>query len=89
MEFILLKKKREHYERELAACKQNYDLWFDYLRLEEQANEIDQEVIRDLYERAVVCQPLVLEKIHWKRYIYLWLNYAVFEESVCEEADKA
>jgi len=25
---------------------------------------------------------LIQEKIHWSRYIYLWIHYAVFEETV-------
>jgi crooked neck len=36
---------------------------------------------REIYERAIVNMPPVMEKRYWKRYIYLWLNYAIFEES--------
>ena len=37
--------------------------------------------MREAYERAVLNMPLSREKEHWRRYIYLWLNYAMFEES--------
>ena len=67
----------------------NYDLWFDYTRLEEQANEVDVERVRDVYERAISNKPLIMEKIHWRRYIYLWINYAVFEEQVAKEKERA
>lgn len=29
--------------------------------------------------------PLIEEKTHWRRYIYLWLNYAAFEEQSGEK----
>jgi len=31
----------------------NYDLWFDYATLEEQAENVNFEVVRDVYERAI------------------------------------
>lgn len=67
----------------------NYDLWFDYIRLEEQANQVDTEKVREVYRRAVSHQPLILEKQHWRRYIYLWLYYAAFEEDTCKDAQAA
>lgn len=36
--------------------------------------------IREVYERAVAQLPPLIEKRHWRRYIYLWINYALFEE---------
>lgn len=33
-----------------------------------------------MYERAVAQVPPSDEKRHWRRYIFLWLNYALFEE---------
>jgi crooked neck len=56
----------------------NYDTWFDYTRLEEQAGEVARA--REVYERAIANVPPAMEKRYWKRYIYLWINYAVFEE---------
>ena len=41
-----------------------------------------------MYERAIANQPLILEKVHWKRYIYLWINYAVFEEDIAKNTDR-
>ena len=56
----------------------DYDLWFEYIRLEEQAGDNDR--IREVYERAIANVPPVAEKRYWQRYIYIWIQYAVFEE---------
>ena len=36
---------------------------------------------RDTYERAVAAVPPLAEKRFWRRYIYLWIYYAVWEET--------
>jgi crooked neck len=36
--------------------------------------------VREVYERAVAQVPPSQEKRHWRRYIFTWLNYALFEE---------
>lgn len=71
----------------------NYDVWFDYARLEEGAlrdlkdegatSEEEESAVgrvREVYERAVAQVPPGGEKRHWRRYIFLWLDYALFEE---------
>ena len=93
LESTVLGKRRIQYEDELAQDGRNYDVWFDYARLEEGAlqdlreegatAEEEQAAIgrvRELYERAVAQVPPGGEKRHWRRYIFLWLNYALFEE---------
>ena len=47
------------------------------------------ERVRDVYERAVANMPLVNEKKYWKRYIYLWIYYAVFEELQVQDIARA
>ncbi|NWI96190.1 CRNL1 protein, partial [Pitta sordida] len=56
----------------------NYDAWFDYLRLVE--SDAEAGTVREVYERAIANVPPIPEKRHWKRYIYLWINYALYEE---------
>ncbi|KAF8155702.1 pre-mRNA-splicing factor CLF1 [Crassisporium funariophilum] len=86
-------KRRIQYEEELSHDGRNYDVWFDYARLEEGAHrdlkdegataeELDGAVgrVREVYERAVAQVPPGGEKRHWRRYIFLWLDYALFEE---------
>lgn len=50
--------------------------------------DADVEVVRDTYERAIANIPLVAEKSYWRRYIYLWINYALFEELEAEDFEK-
>ncbi|KAK7020492.1 Pre-mRNA splicing factor [Favolaschia claudopus] len=93
LESTVLGKRRIQYEEELAHDGRNYDVWFDYARLEEGAyrdvkdegatTEEEEAAIvrvREVYERAVAQVPPGGEKRHWRRYIFLWLDYALFEE---------
>jgi crooked neck len=88
MEELVLRKRRAQLEEEVVRDQYNYDLWFDYTRLEEQAPVVDIEKVREIYERAIANQPLIQEKIHWRRYIYLWINYAVFEETQAKDIER-
>lgn len=78
IEDVVMAKRRIRYEEQLKEDMTNYDTWFDYLRLEEEAADAGR--IRDLYERAIAQTPLTKEKHDWRRYIYIWLNYALYEE---------
>lgn len=52
-------------------------------------SEEDIEQIRDAYEKAIAQIPPISEKYYWRRYIYLWIYYALFEELKAVEMDKA
>ncbi|PPQ88783.1 hypothetical protein CVT25_010469 [Psilocybe cyanescens] len=93
LENTVLGKRRIQYEEEISHDGKNYDVWFDYARLEEGAyrdlkdegstrEELDAAIgrVREVYERAVSQVPPGGEKRHWRRYIFLWLDYALFEE---------
>ncbi|EPQ12794.1 Crooked neck-like protein 1 [Myotis brandtii] len=89
IEDIIVSKRRFQYEEEVKANPHNYDAWFDYLRLVE--SDAEAETVREVYERAIANVPPIQEKRHWKRYIYLWVNYALYEEleaKIYEEANK-
>lgn len=62
----------------VQANPHNYDAWFDYLRLVE--SDADPDTVREIYERAISNIPPIQEKRHWRRYIYLWINYGLYEE---------
>jgi crooked neck len=50
----------------------------------------DPTFVRDVYERAVAqIPPLTSNKEHWKRYIYLWIYYATYEELTNHDLDRA
>lgn len=41
-----------------------------------------------VYERAIANTPPAAEKRYWQRYIYLWINYALFEELEAQDAER-
>lgn len=43
-------------------------------------SDAEADTVREVYERAIANVPPIQEKRHWKRYIYLWINYALYEE---------
>ncbi|KAF8922103.1 hypothetical protein CPB85DRAFT_1371901 [Mucidula mucida] len=101
LESTVLGKRRIQYEEELSHDGRNYDVWFDYSRLEEgalqdlrteggSAEEEETAVgrVREVYERAVAQVPPGNEKRHWRRYIFLWLDYALFEEIETKDYDR-
>jgi len=78
VEDVIAAKRRVQYEELIKENPKNYDVWFDYARLEEAQGEVDK--VREVYERAIAQIPPTQEKRHWRRYIYLWINYALYEE---------
>ncbi|KAJ0234580.1 hypothetical protein HA466_0272930 [Hirschfeldia incana] len=46
------------------------------------------DMIREIYERAVAYVPPSKEKRYWKRYIYLWINYALYEEIDTKDVER-
>ncbi|KAI3382686.1 hypothetical protein SNEBB_003909 [Seison nebaliae] len=99
MERVVVDKRRTKYELEIADDPYDYDVWFDYIRLlemmereklqTEKDEPITPHIVRDAYEQAISYVPLVMEKRHWKRYIYLWIYYAVFEELQAKDNNRA
>jgi crooked neck len=78
---VVLTKRRLFYENEIEENGRNYDNWFDYIALEENSNDPDKVMrMRELYERAIITIPPIKLKKYWRRYIYIWINYAIFEE---------
>eukprot|EP00741_Cyanophora_paradoxa_P007448 tig00000128_g7203.t1 len=86
VEGIILSKRRFQYEEELKVNSKNYDVWFDYIRLEESNG--DRARIEEVYERAIANVPPASEKRLWYRYVYIWINYALYEELDAADAEK-
>ncbi|RUS80280.1 hypothetical protein EGW08_011964 [Elysia chlorotica] len=86
IEDVIVSKRRVKYEEEVKANPMNYDAWFDYLRLLESDGNLEQ--VRDTYERAISNVPPSQVKRHWRRYIYLWINYALYEELEAQDPDR-
>jgi len=86
--------RRAEYEGRVAAQPRDYDAWFDLARLEEavardapETGDSRHAKVRDCYERAVAQAPPP-EKRYWRRYAYLWLNYACYEELEAKDAER-
>jgi crooked neck len=47
------------------------------------------EKVREVYEAAINEKPPAEEKRFWRRYMYIWYNYAIFEEEVAQDNAKA
>ena len=86
IEDVIISKRKFQYEGEVKANPMNYDAWFDYIRLMEA--ESSQENVREVYERAIANIPPSQEKRFWRRYIYLWIYYALYEELVTKDMDR-
>ncbi|TDL16887.1 protein prenylyltransferase [Rickenella mellea] len=102
LESTVLGKRRIQYEEEITHDPNNYDVWFDYARLEEGAvrslveesasgEEVEEAVgrVREVYERAIANVPPGDAKRFWRRYIFLWLDYALFEEIDVKDYERA
>ncbi|XP_056261199.1 crooked neck-like protein 1 [Seriola aureovittata] len=86
IEDVIVSKRRFQYEEEVKANPHNYDAWFDYLRLVE--SDADPDTVREVYERAIANIPPIQEKRHWRRYIYLWINYGLYEELEVKDPER-
>ena len=75
---MLFRSTHTNFKQEIKLNPRNYDIWFDYIRLEETNG--NSERIREVFERAIGNVPPTEEKRFWRRYIYLWINYAIYEE---------
>lgn len=90
IESAIVTQRRAQYRQLVTADIYNYDAWMDLIRLEEAEHSDDEpDKVRDVYSQAVACVPPVAQKRYWKRYIYLWINYALFEELQQRDVGKA
>ncbi|KAI9819014.1 MAG: NineTeen Complex (NTC) component [Phylliscum demangeonii] len=87
VEEVILAKRRVQYQAQVQANGKNYDVWFDYARLEETVGDAGR--VREVYERAIAELPPTQEKRHWRRYIYLWVFYALWEEMEAQDVARA
>lgn len=84
---MVLGERRNIYKELIAKNSLNYDAWLNLLFLEEATKNVDR--IREVYETAIGQKPPAEEKRFWRRYMYIWYNYAVFEEEIAQDMSKA
>ncbi|OMJ28491.1 Pre-mRNA-splicing factor clf1 [Smittium culicis] len=87
IEYIVSSKRRQQYQKKLKESPFDYNTWLDLTQLEESVGNID--LAREAYKDAVNAVPQVEEKRVWRRYIYLWLLYAAFEEISSKDIESA
>ena len=92
VENVIASKRRVLYENQVQVNPKNYDAWLDYAQLE--SNQLESqggspERVRKVYERAIAQMPPTQRKHHWRRYIYLFIFYALFEELVSKDIRRA
>jgi len=88
IEDVLLMKQKTAYQCRLQSSPRDYDGWFEYAKLI-QDHGTNAEDVREIYEQAVSNIPPSQQKEHWRRYIYLWIYYAVYEELDCKDLERA
>ncbi|EDO08038.1 tetratricopeptide repeat (TPR) domain containing protein [Babesia bovis T2Bo] len=99
---LVVTKRRNEYEEQLIDSPCNYDIWFDYIRMEEQQlgphatslpddshTDAQRARVCELYERAISNLPQVDDRRLWRRYSYLWVGYAIFSELTLQQLDRA
>ena len=86
IEDVIINKRKFQYEEKIKQNPTNYDTWFDYIRLMEADGSVD--ATRDIYERAIANVPPIQEKGYWRRYIYLWIYYALYEELMTKDMER-
>ncbi|QSL64131.1 hypothetical protein MERGE_000286 [Pneumocystis wakefieldiae] len=74
-------------KEQIKENPKNYDAWFDYINLEESSG--DSEKVRNIYERAIAHVPPSYQKKHWRRYIYIWIFYALYEELETKDYERS
>lgn len=79
LEDVILSRRRREYEDKLVKSPYDYDIWYSYLQLLEETAATKSE-LREVFERSIQKIPEIAEKSCWRRYIYLWIRYAVYEE---------
>lgn len=86
IEDVIISKRKFQYDEEVKVNPMNYDAWVDYIRLME--TESSMEMTREVYERAISNVPPSQEKRHWRRYVYLWIYYALYEELIAKDMER-
>jgi len=84
---LILDKRRVYYKEILKENPNNYDAWFDLTNLEITTGNYGR--VRETFESAVQNVPPKNEKRFWRRYVYLWISYALFEELDANDLPRA
>ncbi|KAK6464680.1 cell cycle control protein [Scheffersomyces coipomensis] len=89
IESSIIRKRMAGYEQDLKDDPSDSDTWWTYLNLLSE-NNVNNSVLKDNFEKSISTPPSEkVKSIHWRRYIYLWIRYALWEEFNCNNVDEA
>lgn len=81
LNWAILLHRKSLYEMRLATTPTNMDVWWDLISLVRESGS-DAEVC-ETFERAIAVVPQDEVKTDlWRRYIYVWIRYAIHEEEM-------
>lgn len=81
-------KRIEKYEADLNSDPNDYDTWWAYIKLLETADGAN---LSTVFEQATKNIPLKTptKSLSWRRYIYIWVKYALWEEFTNSNVDNS
>ncbi|CDK28556.1 unnamed protein product [Kuraishia capsulata CBS 1993] len=80
IEFVILQKRKQKYLKSLEEDKRDYDAWWALFNLLQGDHTVTTDEVRSFYKDALASSPDSHRKDDWRRYIYLPIRYAVWEE---------
>lgn len=88
IEYTVLQNKIYEYNELIELNPYDYDHWLDYIKMLIDTN-YNQTIICELFERSLIYAPPIHTKPSYKRYIYLYVYYALYTELVLNDSNKA
>ncbi|RLV94087.1 Pre-mRNA-splicing factor CLF1 [Spathaspora sp. JA1] len=74
-------KRKERYESDVKQDPTDYDSWWKYITILQSSSSIRTTTIQEVFKNALSNVPQDKYKsIKWRRYIMLWIRYALWEE---------
>ena len=82
LESQVLERRRKVYEDAIEKNPRDYDAWFQLAKLyETTSSSAAEEDVLSTYRRATRNRPIDgRKKNEWRRYVYLWIRWAVYAE---------
>ncbi|KAK6202767.1 cell cycle control protein [Scheffersomyces amazonensis] len=84
----IIQKRLIKYEQDLIETPDDYDTWWIYINL--LSENAKPETLRSKFKKSVSKVPSEkVKSITWKRYIYLWIRYILWEEFNCGDIEES
>lgn len=88
IEESIVMSRKMRYEAELSHNPNDYDTWWKYIKIFE--NDQNEDLVRIKFHEAFNYKPSDNHKsIAWRRYVFLYIKCALWEEFTCRNAEGA